>query len=52
MEALINQAFEDRAILSPQSAPHEIRNTVLDIIHQLDQGKIRVAEKINNQCNE
>ena len=48
MEALINQAFEDRAILSPQSAPHEIRDTVQDIIQQLDVGKIRVAEKINN----
>lgn len=54
METLINQAFEDRAILSPQSSPHEIRAAVQDIIHQLDAGKIRVAEKINGkwQTNE
>ncbi|HEV2613754.1 MAG TPA: 2,3,4,5-tetrahydropyridine-2,6-dicarboxylate N-succinyltransferase [Gammaproteobacteria bacterium] len=49
MEALINQAFEDRAILSPTSSPHEIRAAVLEIISQLDSGKIRVAEKINNK---
>ena len=46
IEALINQAWEDRANLSPKSAPAEVRDAVEHVIADLDQGRVRVAEKI------
>jgi len=48
MEALarlIEQAFEDRATLSPASAPDTIRAAVDETLGLLDTGKLRVAEK-------
>jgi 2,3,4,5-tetrahydropyridine-2-carboxylate N-succinyltransferase len=47
IEALINQAWEDRANLSPKSAPAEVRDAVEHVIAELDQGRLRVAEKID-----
>jgi 2,3,4,5-tetrahydropyridine-2-carboxylate N-succinyltransferase len=48
LQSLIESAFEERATLSPQSASIEIKNAVEEIINLLDQGQLRVAEKINN----
>ena len=48
MEALarlIDEAFENRAALSPSNAPSEIRDAVEQTLALLDQGELRVAEK-------
>ena len=49
LQSIIEAGFEDRAKISPQNAPAEIKNAVSEIIESLDTGKLRVAEKINNQ---
>jgi 2,3,4,5-tetrahydropyridine-2-carboxylate N-succinyltransferase len=45
LQALIDQAWEDRTSLSPKSAPNDIREAVANVISQLDAGALRVAEK-------
>ena len=45
LETLINAAWEDRAILTAQSAPQDIRAAVDDTITQLNNGSIRVATR-------
>ena len=45
LQALIDQAWEDRTSLSPKSAPNDIREAVANVISQLDSGALRVAEK-------
>jgi len=45
LQALIDQAWEDRTSLSPKSAPADIREGVANVISQLDAGMLRVAEK-------
>ena len=45
LEAVINEAHEQRAALSPSSAPPEVRSAVEQTIAQLDAGTLRVAEK-------
>ena len=47
LQSTIDQAWENRAQLSPTSASAEVREAVSETIHQLDQGTLRVAEKIN-----
>ena len=46
---IIEGAFADRASISPANASHEIKAAVMDVIHQLDSGQARVAEKINGE---
>jgi 2,3,4,5-tetrahydropyridine-2-carboxylate N-succinyltransferase len=41
----IEDAWEDRASLSPAAAPEALRNAVEQVIAGLDSGKLRVAEK-------
>jgi 2,3,4,5-tetrahydropyridine-2-carboxylate N-succinyltransferase len=41
----IEHYFELRQTLSPQNSPHELLNALDEIITQLDQGLLRVAEK-------
>jgi 2,3,4,5-tetrahydropyridine-2-carboxylate N-succinyltransferase len=45
LQQVIDQAWEDRANFSPKSAPAEIRDAVSQVIDQLNQGTLRVAEK-------
>ena len=45
LEALINQAWEDRATLSPSAAPADVREAVEQVIADLNKGRVRVAEK-------
>ncbi len=47
LENIINNAFEQRADISPSTVSAEIRNAVDEAIQLLDSGKARVAEKIN-----
>ncbi|UZD53657.1 2,3,4,5-tetrahydropyridine-2,6-dicarboxylate N-succinyltransferase [Caldimonas aquatica] len=49
LEQLINQAWEDRAALSPKSAPADVREAVETVIADLNKGRVRVAEKIDGQ---
>lgn len=49
LEATINGAWETRTSLSPAAAPRDIREAVEGVIDLLDQGSIRVAEKIAGQ---
>ncbi len=44
-EEIIDQAWEKRAALTPDSAPQPLRNAVAEILEQLDEGQLRVAEK-------
>ena len=49
LQPIIDDAFENRASLSPASAPAEIRNAVEEVIAGLDSGTLRVAEKKDGQ---
>ncbi|HXZ47651.1 MAG TPA: 2,3,4,5-tetrahydropyridine-2,6-dicarboxylate N-succinyltransferase [Usitatibacter sp.] len=49
LEAVIEQAFERRAELTPASAPAELREAVAEVLARLDAGKIRVAEKLDGR---
>ncbi|TAN70714.1 MAG: 2,3,4,5-tetrahydropyridine-2,6-dicarboxylate N-succinyltransferase [Methylobacter sp.] len=45
LETIINDAFENRADLSPATVSAEVRSAVEEAINLLDSGKARVAEK-------
>ncbi|MGH8551351.1 MAG: 2,3,4,5-tetrahydropyridine-2,6-dicarboxylate N-succinyltransferase [Methylococcales bacterium] len=47
LESIINEAFENRTSLGPESAPDEIRKAVREALRLLDSGRARVAEKID-----
>lgn len=49
IETVIERAWENRAALSPQHAAEEIRIAVQTAIDDLDQGRRRVAEKIDGK---
>jgi 2,3,4,5-tetrahydropyridine-2,6-dicarboxylate N-succinyltransferase len=49
LQAIIDEAWEDRANLKPGSAPARVGEAVDHIINDLDQGRLRVAEKINGE---
>ena len=45
LQNIINQAWEDRASLSPSAAPKEVREAVATVLAGLNDGSIRVAER-------
>src|SRR4029078_7999387 len=47
--SLIESAFENRAVITPQTVPNDLQNAITDAINLLDAGKARIAEKINGQ---
>jgi 2,3,4,5-tetrahydropyridine-2-carboxylate N-succinyltransferase len=49
LQSTIEQAWENRAELSPAKAPAEVRAAVDETIALLDAGQLRVAEKKNGQ---
>ena len=49
IQQVIEQAWEDRAQLSPQSAPKAVREAVNEVLALLDSGKARVAEKFKGE---
>ncbi|MDG0024092.1 2,3,4,5-tetrahydropyridine-2,6-dicarboxylate N-succinyltransferase [Trinickia sp. Y13] len=49
IQQIIDNAWENRAELSPKAAPAEVREAVAQAIEQLDKGRLRVAEKIDGQ---
>jgi 2,3,4,5-tetrahydropyridine-2,6-dicarboxylate N-succinyltransferase len=46
---IIETAYEQRQQLSPKDAPADIKQAVFEAIDALDQGQLRVAEKIDGQ---
>ena len=49
LENTINEAFEIRAEISPNSVSAEIREAVNESLRRLDRGEFRVAEKVDGQ---
>ncbi|MCK0512973.1 2,3,4,5-tetrahydropyridine-2,6-dicarboxylate N-succinyltransferase [Aromatoleum buckelii] len=47
LQKIIDDAFENRANLSPSAAPAAVRDAVAAVIAGLDAGSLRVAEKID-----
>jgi len=45
LQQIIDQAWENRAEFSPKSAPAEVRDAVAQVLEQLNQGTLRVAQK-------
>jgi len=45
LQSLIDAAWDNRAALSPQSAPVELRQAVEHVIAELDAGRLRVATR-------
>lgn len=45
LQSIIDQAWEDRANLSPASAPQEVRDAVDHVINELNTGRLRVATR-------
>ncbi|MTC58966.1 2,3,4,5-tetrahydropyridine-2,6-dicarboxylate N-succinyltransferase [Providencia rustigianii] len=46
LQAIIEQAFEDRTSITPNTVSPAVKQAVMDTIALLDSGKLRVAEKI------
>ncbi|EJD6581821.1 2,3,4,5-tetrahydropyridine-2,6-dicarboxylate N-succinyltransferase [Providencia rettgeri] len=46
LQAIIEQAFEDRSSITPNTVSIPVKQAVLETIALLDSGKLRVAEKI------
>jgi 2,3,4,5-tetrahydropyridine-2-carboxylate N-succinyltransferase len=49
LQKIIDQAWENRANLNPGSAPAQVSEAVRHVLNDLDQGRLRVAEKIDGQ---
>jgi len=47
LQSAVEEAWEDRARLSPGSAPAKTRNSVARVLDELDRGELRVAEKLD-----
>ena len=47
LQKIIEQAFERRADITPRNVDAQLKEAIDSVITQLDQGKLRVAEKIN-----
>ena len=45
LKTVIEEAFEDRASITPKTASAEVREAVEETIGQLDSGAVRVSEK-------
>ena len=48
IEKIINEAWENKDQINPNS-DKKIKDTINQIIEDLDSGKVRVAEKINGE---
>ena len=47
LQQTIEKAWEERASLAPGSAPAKVGEAVDHVLDELDQGRLRVAEKVN-----
>ncbi len=49
LQKTIDQAWENRASISPTSVPKEVKEAVDHVVADLDAGKVRVAEKVSGE---
>ena len=49
LQSVIEQAFENRAEITPSDSPAEVRDAVAEALNLLDSGEARVAEKTNGE---
>ncbi|AIL32965.1 2,3,4,5-tetrahydropyridine-2,6-dicarboxylate N-succinyltransferase [Basilea psittacipulmonis] len=49
LQQTIEQAWEDRAQISPDNCPADIREAIETVLSDLDKGVVRVAEKLNGE---
>lgn len=49
LQAVIENAFERRAEITPRNVEANLKESVAQVINMLDTGKLRVAEKINGE---
>ena len=49
LQATIEAAFERRAELTPRNVEAGLKESIAQVIHLLDAGKLRVAEKISGE---
>jgi 2,3,4,5-tetrahydropyridine-2-carboxylate N-succinyltransferase len=49
IQQIIDEAWENRSSLQPGTAPAAIGEAVASVLDQLDQGALRVAEKIDGE---
>jgi 2,3,4,5-tetrahydropyridine-2-carboxylate N-succinyltransferase len=49
LQNIIETGFDNRASLSPQTTPPEIKEALRTVVDMLDKGTARIAEKINGQ---
>src|SRR5579864_1600500 len=49
IQNIIEQAWEDRSKLSPGTAPARVGEAVASVLEDLDQGRLRVADKAGGQ---
>ncbi|HEV8647493.1 MAG TPA: 2,3,4,5-tetrahydropyridine-2,6-dicarboxylate N-succinyltransferase [Burkholderiales bacterium] len=49
LQSVIENAFDNRANISPNSAEPALKEAVAEVIDRLDAGKLRVAEKIGDE---
>lgn len=49
LQHIVETAFEHRTEISPTSVSTELKQAIEEVIHQLNQGTLRVAEKIDEQ---
>jgi 2,3,4,5-tetrahydropyridine-2-carboxylate N-succinyltransferase len=49
LQAAIDQAFEDRASITPRTVESKLKDIVDQVIGLLDEGRLRVAEKIDGR---
>lgn len=47
LQKIIEEAFEHRADISPRSVDTHVKEAVLEALNKLDNGEMRVAEKVN-----
>ena len=47
LQSIIEEAFERRADITPRNVDAQLKETINTVIEYLDQGKLRVAEKID-----
>ncbi len=49
LQQIIEEAWENRLALQPGSAPAAVTAAVVDVLGRLDEGELRVAEKVNGE---
>ncbi len=49
LQAIIEEAFERRAEITPRNVEPKVKDAVLSVIDLLDMGQLRVAERTDGQ---